>query len=326
MRKIGGVIVATWALTLLTIAAGAVSPTGTAAGADPIGRCSITAGTIVAVDFSHWGGPTVRGCGVSPRSGYSLLHDAGFSTAGDSHDGPGFICRIGNRAFAGGIEYPTPAQDACIVTPPANAYWSYWSATAGRNTWSYSPSGGLSHVPTAGEVDLWIFGATDLGGTSGSGVPSFSPDSVRAHNLSAPAGTVTRPPATRPGSTPPTNPGPPATVSGTGLGGSPSTVGRAPGSGPAPASGTNSAPTTISIGAEPTSTTVAGTPTTSAPAAGNASANAPSPSVPQFVDALPVARGHSSAGSFVPVLVAVGLIVVLGGGAATTMWRRRQTD
>ena len=81
----------------------------TAAHADPIGNCTTTAGTIVAVDFSHWGGPIVRGCGVNSPSGYALLHAAGFSTAGDTHDGPAFICRIGNEAFEHGTQYPTPA-------------------------------------------------------------------------------------------------------------------------------------------------------------------------------------------------------------------------
>ena len=66
----------------------------------------------------------MRGCGLHPSSGYALLHAAGFSTVGDNHDGPGFICRIGNGAFAGGAQYPTPAEDACILTPPAAAYLS----------------------------------------------------------------------------------------------------------------------------------------------------------------------------------------------------------
>ena len=46
------------ALLLVPIAAPATS-------ADPIGNCTTTAGTIIAVDFAHWGGPVVRGCGVS---------------------------------------------------------------------------------------------------------------------------------------------------------------------------------------------------------------------------------------------------------------------
>src|SRR5260370_42248739 len=57
----------------------------------------------------------------------------------------------------------------------------------------------MSHAPKPGEVDLWIFGGTDTGGTTGSGVPTFGPDSVRAHNVAPTGGTNT-------GSTPTTRP------------------------------------------------------------------------------------------------------------------------
>jgi hypothetical protein len=43
--------------------------------------------------------------------------------------------------------------------------------------------------PEPGSVELWVFGGTSTGGTSGSAVPSVSPDSLRARNT-APAGTV----------------------------------------------------------------------------------------------------------------------------------------
>jgi hypothetical protein len=127
------------------VSAGAVP-----ASADPIGNCTTTSGTIIAVDFGHWGGPIVRGCGVDQPSGYSLLHAAGFNTAGDNHDGPGYICRIGNQAFGAGTQYPTTAQDACIVTPPSTAYWSYWYALSGRSTWTYSSLGAQGSHPQPG--------------------------------------------------------------------------------------------------------------------------------------------------------------------------------
>src|ERR1700727_1278664 len=88
------------------------------AAADPIGDCSTTTGVIVAVDFAPWGGNIVRGCDATVTTGYDALQAAGFTTAGDEHDGPAFICRINDD--------PPPSQDPCIVTPSTNAYWSYW--------------------------------------------------------------------------------------------------------------------------------------------------------------------------------------------------------
>ncbi len=146
--------------------------------ASPISSCTASVGAIVAVDFGHWGGPVVRGCDAAPTTGYNLLHNGGFTTTGTTHDGPAFICRIANPAFSSGTQYPTPAQDACVVTPPATAYWSYWIALKGATTWSYSPSGATGDVPKAGEVEAWTFGSTDIDGTTGK--PAFTPASVRA--------------------------------------------------------------------------------------------------------------------------------------------------
>jgi hypothetical protein len=295
-----------------------------AAGADPIGNCTTSAGTIVAVDFAHWGGPIVRGCGVNQPNGYALLHAAGFTTTGDNHDGPAFICRIGNRAFAGGTQYPTPAQDPCILTPPASAYWSYWRAPAGQSTWSYSSGGAMSTVPKPGEVELWMFGGTNLDGTSGSGVPAISPDSVRAHNTAPTGGSNPGPtPTTRASAVPSTVPRE-----------TPGTVGaRGPNAGPTPGSGTDANQggpgSTIAPGSRSTMTSIPETPvkgTTSTTTTSASTAGADRTRAPEFVDALPAVRERGSAGSVVPLLIGVGLIVALGGGAAGTMWRRRQRE
>ncbi len=163
-------------LVMALIVAALLSVTGAAgAGAAPLSQCSAHHGTIVAVDFAHWGGPIVRGCGVGAATGYALLHAAGFTTAGDQHDGPGFVCRLGSRAFHGGGAYPTTTQQRCLGTPSATAYWSYWLAPpAGGGTWTYSPLGAGTEQPRPGEVQLWTFGA------SGSGAPSMAPSALRA--------------------------------------------------------------------------------------------------------------------------------------------------
>lgn len=151
----------------------------------PISRCTAHRGTIVAVDFAHWSGPVVRGCALDQPTGYQLLHAGGFTTAGDQHDGPAFICRLGDTAFDHGTQYPTPAEDACVLTPPASAYWSYWLAPSGRNHWNYSQLGAMSEIPKPGEVELWTFGSTNIAGTRGSGIPPFTPNELRASDHSS---------------------------------------------------------------------------------------------------------------------------------------------
>ncbi|NJP43508.1 hypothetical protein [Actinacidiphila epipremni] len=177
LRRTAACLAAVWALVLAAVAAGA-SPA--AAGPLPIGQCTTSSGVVLAVDFSHWGGPLLRSCGTTPTTGYTLLNQGGWQTTGTQHDGPAFICRIGYAGYQGGKQYPTPKDEACVLTPPATAYWSYWHADPGQNTWSYSQLGAMSYHPKPGSVDLWIFGATNIAGTQGR--PTFSPDTVRAHN------------------------------------------------------------------------------------------------------------------------------------------------
>ncbi|MET7874984.1 prenyltransferase/squalene oxidase repeat-containing protein [Streptomyces cyaneofuscatus] len=178
-RTAGRRLLSLFSAAAVTFAASVAFVTGAApAAADPIERCTPTVGAIVAVDFGPFGGGVVRGCDTTPTTGFELLRDGGFTTQGTQHDGPGFICRIGNSAFNAGKQYPTPAKEACVLTPQADAYWSYWIASPGQASWSYSPLGAMSRTPKAGDVDAWVFGATSVGGTTGR--PSFTPDDVRA--------------------------------------------------------------------------------------------------------------------------------------------------
>ncbi len=144
-----------------TVASGCVLTIGST----PIASCTSTSGVIVAVDLSHWSSGLVeRGCATTIATGLDALHSAGFTTVGDQHDGPAYVCRINND--------PTPAQEACINTPPPSAYWSYWHANAGKTTWTRSSLGAASFQPKPGSVDAWAYGS----GTA----PSFTPAQVRA--------------------------------------------------------------------------------------------------------------------------------------------------
>lgn len=150
-----------------------------AAAARPQGDCTTTSGVILAVDFGHWGGPVLRSCGSTPTTAYALLNQGGWHTSGTVHDGPGFICRIGYSGYRHDVQYPTPAQQACVLTPPVSDYWASWQAGAGQTSWSYSQYGAISYDPAPGSISLWVFGGTTLGGTAGSARPSISPQSLR---------------------------------------------------------------------------------------------------------------------------------------------------
>ncbi|MFJ6297350.1 prenyltransferase/squalene oxidase repeat-containing protein [Streptomyces griseoviridis] len=158
--------------------------TTTPVAADPIGDCTATKGVVVAVDFGPFAGKVERGCDTTPTTGYDLLHEAGFSTTGTEHDGPAFICRIGYGSFNSGTQYPTPDKESCVLTPPATAYWSYWTAAPGQDTWSYSQYGAMDRKLKDGDVDAWVYGGTDVGGSTGK--PTFSPDDVRAGGTGTP--------------------------------------------------------------------------------------------------------------------------------------------
>lgn len=171
----------------------------TVASADPIEQCTATGGAVVAVDFGPFGGKVERGCDTTPTTGYDLLHDAGFSTDGTVHDGPAFICRIGYGPFDTGTQYPTTDKEDCVLTPPVTAYWSYWIASPDQKSWTYSPLGAQARTLQPGDVDAWVFGGTDSGGSSGR--PAFSPDDVRAKGGASPGpSTPTGGPSVPPGS------------------------------------------------------------------------------------------------------------------------------
>ncbi|MFY1668519.1 hypothetical protein ACN27G_00955 [Plantactinospora sp. WMMB334] len=309
IRRIGAAVAA----LAVVQAAAVIAPAATYAAPLPLGQCTTRSGVILAVDFSRWGGPLLRSCGTTPTTGYQLLNQGGWKTAGTGHDGPAFICRIGYSGFRNGTQYPPPSEERCVLTPPASAYWSYWHADPGANTWEYSQLGAMSYKPRPGSVDLWIFGGTDIGGTKGR--PTFSPDSVRAHNTApvpnappAPAPTTSRP---APGGNPPPvqeAPAPP-----------PATADGVPGTVPVP-TGPSGVP-----GVTPSATDLpSGSPS---PAASDAGAGATGgSSAPTVVDAVPTQAAPADRGSAGPLLITVVVLALLGIGGAVLGWRRRRTS
>ncbi|MYT26975.1 hypothetical protein GTW69_43060, partial [Streptomyces sp. SID7760] len=291
----------------MTVAAFAATAAPAGAASQAMGQCTTTSGVVLAVDFSRWGGPVYRSCGTTPTTGYELLNQGGWATTGTGHDGPAFICRIGYSGYQGGKQFPTAQQDDCVLTPPASAYWSYWHANPGQNTWEYSQLGAMLYKPKPGSVDLWIFGGTNIEGTEGK--PTVTPDQLRAHNTQptgGPAPNDTRtakplPPNVNTGPRP-ENP-PPA----------------APATTPPPGTAVPQSP---SPSASPTET--AATPSAS-PSAGAPAMAAASPG-PQVVEAAPAADAKHDAGSYLPAVGTGALVSVIGAAAVFAAKRRRRTE
>ncbi|MGW3183939.1 hypothetical protein ACWDD9_32205 [Kitasatospora sp. NPDC001119] len=357
LARLSGAASLTFALAFGGVAAGTAPAAATPL---PIEQCTTTSGAVLAVDFGKWGGPLLRSCGTTPTTGFTLLNQGGWKTTGTGHDGPAFICRIGYSGFQGGKQYPTPEQEKCVLTPPATAYWSYWHADPGQNEWSYSQLGAMLYQPKPGSVDLWIFGGTNIEGTEGR--PTFSPDSVRAHNSSPggqPAdpgqGTAGGSGGSSGGSGNGSTGGGAGTVGGSGSGGSTGTTGGA-GTGRAPA------PTKPPAGGArpPASAATPGTDPAATPGDGGTPPGAPDPtpvpaepstapptdapsdqSTPQtaaaeagptsaaavpggVVDANPVADAPHDSGSMVPAVLGSVLVVALGVATVVAARRRRR--
>ncbi|MEV7678578.1 hypothetical protein AB0O64_08475 [Streptomyces sp. NPDC088341] len=318
-------------MTAGTTAGALAAATGTAAAApQPIGMCTTTSGVVLAVDFGHWGGPVHRSCGTTPTTGYELLNQGGWRTMGTGHDGPAFICRIGYSGHQGGKQFPTSQEEDCVLTPPASAYWSYWHADPGANTWEYSRLGAMSYQPRPGSVDLWIFGGTDIEGTEGR--PTLTPDQLRARNT-RPVGSGSQDkPAPRPSGTeggeaekPPAPAPAPA----------PAPSAKVPASGtPAVApSPSTSAPMPAAPSPSSTTTSPASPSPSSAPAApsGNGDGRGDEDEDEdederRVVDAAPAAEAPHDSGSTLPATVTAGLLLVIAGAAVFAANRRRRAE
>jgi hypothetical protein len=128
-------------------------------------------GVTVVIDFQDLDGnggtpaPTLTRCSPNPapgtqRTGIQALQDAGVSVAGVAQWGLGFVCRLQGRPSATEA-LPLPGnpnyREACVVTPPGGAYWSYWHATGDGTPWSYSSYGALNRNVIPGGFEGWSF-------------------------------------------------------------------------------------------------------------------------------------------------------------------------
>jgi hypothetical protein len=315
LARLAKVLLAAFPLALLVVC---LNPGGGVSQADPLSSCTTTAGVIVVVDFSHWGGNADRVCFAAlttTTTAYDALIAEGFTTVGDAHDGSAFVCRITEPGS--GVAEPSVSEDLCTTTPPSTAYWSFWIANAGQGAWSVSPLGVMSLVPQPGSVEYWNFGS------EGSNQPLLPPSAVRATNTTPTSEPITPPPV---GVSPTGGSG-----SGTGSGTGASTPTTPPGNGKsarAPASagghGAKGAPATS------TNSSKASTTTPGSSARGHSPGGTPSgraKSSLKIVDVGPASAVTSRpSGSPLPVVIGGLLVAALAVGAIMVVRRRRRLD
>ena len=171
------------AVVVLTTAAGGV----VALGPFPAhaAECSGTAGVTVVVERGALGGGTQVSC--SPEGGgrtaARLLQDAGHELTFVQRF-PGFVCRIDG----------VPADDPCVNTPPADAYWGLWWSDGKSGTWTYSSLGaGSLDVPAGGYIAMVWDGSTGTVRPSTAATPHATPTPTptKQPTTQAPAPTAT---------------------------------------------------------------------------------------------------------------------------------------
>lgn len=307
----------------------------TPAGAWTDGECPTADGVTVVVDFQDLGGGVhVRCAPGAPATGFAALDAAGIAYQTTIRF-PGFLCRIAGK----------PSNDPCVDTSPATAYWSYWVAARGGR-WCYSNWGAASRTPPPGSVEGWSFSANRSTSTSPTPryavpapIPGAAPlsaddcdpraDAPGAAPTAPPPPApppTTRPTPTAPATTPATTPGA-ATPPGAAVGAA-TTVPGAPTPGPddrladpSTVDGVvDGADAATDAGTDANATTATDEPTAagSAHRSGNDRATASRGTVDLSDDGVDV-------GSSGGVLVAVGVVALLGAGTAAVARRRGRT-
>ena len=294
------------ALTVVLSIGGPASP----AAADPVAACGPGAGVVVAVDFRPFGGQVQAGCDPTTTTGLDALEVSGFTPTGTSQYGLAFMCLIDGY----------PLGQSCTSTPPASASWSFWLATAGADTWTYSTAGAATITPQPGSVEAWIFGSS-----SPANHPAFTPAQVRPSSGPSPSTTTTTTTAPQAGTAASTTTSPvgggstPASAPAGSRGG---TSAGSPGSPDAVPVGTSTGTATTGPGATPTTGGTTGATTGGAPATGSSGHHSADPVV--IVAAPATSDHHSTSGSPVPAVIAVLVLVSLGGAAGIIARRRRR--
>lgn len=255
-------------------------------GAAQASACSNSTGVTVVVDY----GSTSSTVCAGDRSSAGAVLESVLPVTFVPMYGKGVVCKIN------GI----PSNQTCQRMPPASAYWAFFHASRG-GSWSYSSSGVADYDPAPGSVIGFAFGS--------GGAPTSAPPAAVAPKPStrpSASSSSSKPPAPtpKPASTTPATPSSSRTSAGPTL---------APGTSRSGSSVTKASPKPGTTTGSTTTTTTSGTTT---PAADATSAGA-----------APTAAGAAStdSGSPTTLLAGLGLVGLVGAGAAYLAVRRRST-
>lgn len=157
---------------------------GPVAGPADAAVCSSDTGVTVVVDFHELGGGVQTVCdpGGGGKTAADLFPANGFPLDYVQRQ-PGFVCRVSGK----------PADDPCVNTPPADAYWGLFWSNGTNGQWSYASSGaGSLSIPDGGSVAFSWQGSTNraypgVAPPEHASQPSSSPSSQPAQPSSSPS-------------------------------------------------------------------------------------------------------------------------------------------
>jgi hypothetical protein len=163
---------------IVLVAAGS---TAVAASPASAAACTTASGVTVVVDFHELGGGVQQLCDAGGGGKYAstVFGESGFSLTRVQRE-QGFVCRVNNA--------PSSAQESCVSTPPADAYWGLWWSNGTSGTWTYASAGVDSQtVPAGSSVAL------SWNGSSTKSPPRSTPPSHAASPSASGAGALPSP-------------------------------------------------------------------------------------------------------------------------------------
>lgn len=170
VRRILGPVAA----TVVVAATGVLGLPGPADGAPATAAaaaCGGADGVTAIVDFNELGGGVTAACdpGGAGKAASQLFPDVGYPLT-YAQEGSGFVCRVSGK----------PADDPCVRTPPATAYWSLWWSDGTSGKWVYSTDGvGSLTVPDGGYVAFsWHQGSGNAAAPDVAPTPHEEPSST----------------------------------------------------------------------------------------------------------------------------------------------------